>query len=430
MSQSVTVTPILILICMVISAPFLSSSAAAALPAVSIPGSCGVQLKHNNYDGENLDLLQANGFTYVRRGFMWQAIEKEKGVYDFATYDAFVADCKARGIRILGCIALQNKLYGHPKDPEGRAGYAAYAAALAEHYKDADIIWELWNEPNVRTFWGWHGKHNSEAYAAEYVALVKAAVPAMRAANPDAIIMAGAVSGLWEAPHLWMEHCFRMGILDTGINAWSVHPYSLKCPEDYVASYARMRAAMVASGADGKIPVINSERGYPIGKKEGYAGGDEALAQEYQAWHFVRQFLIDQYSGVHLTIWYEWSGKESFSIYDPKSPTQASKACRFLLTRLDGFSVAERVELASDRDFVLRLTHPEGAETLVAWTAPPVAGTADQATPHEVSIPVDAVGSLVTHDLYGAAGEVAVTDGVIRLTLSGAPQYVTLKAKP
>jgi len=158
----------------------------------AIPNGFGVQLKGDNDTGENLDKLKELGVKWVRRGFLWNAVEKTQGEYTFEQFDRLVKDCKERGLRIVGVVALQNKLYNHPKDEPGRSAYTKYAAALAERYKDYDIVWELWNEPNTMTFWGKHGpKGNSEPYAEEYLSLVKATVPAMRKADPDCLIMGG-----------------------------------------------------------------------------------------------------------------------------------------------------------------------------------------------------------------------------------------------
>ena len=95
---------------------------------------------------------------WVRRGFIWESIEREKGVYDFSQYDRFVNDCEKRGLKIIGCMAFSNKLYGHVKDEPARSAYADFAAELVKHYKGRNVIWEIWNEPNTMTFWGRHGK--------------------------------------------------------------------------------------------------------------------------------------------------------------------------------------------------------------------------------------------------------------------------------
>ena len=409
-----------------------SCALAATLPDSTIPQSCGVQLKANNNKADNLDLVRDAGFKYIRRGFIWPSVEKTEGVYDFSEYDRLVKECEDRGLSIIGCIALNNeKLYGHVKDERGRNGYAKYAAALAEHFKGHKILWEIWNEPNVATFWGKHGKHNSEPYADEYVNLVKATVPLMKKADPNCFIMAGSVSGLWSASYQWQTYCFAKGVLKTGIDAWSVHPYSTKCPEDYLESYAKVRKMMVDSGTANPLPMLNSERGYPLGKAEGFAGGEARLSSEYQAWHFVRQYMVDLLCDIKLTSWYEWSGTEGFSLLGAnKEETPSLTACKVMMWQMDGYRLDKRLPLASNRDFAFHFTNKAGAIKIVAWTAPPADQSPDMAKAHEVTLPVETNGSLTVTQLYGDEASLEAKDGSLKITLIPSPQYLTVKPDP
>ena len=99
----------------------------------------------------------------VRRGFYWTSVEKEKGVYDFSDYNVQMGHAKKLGLTVVGCLFGNNKLYeddglGGIQTEPGRKGFANFAAALAEHYKDHDVLWEVWNEPNVRSFWRKNGQ--------------------------------------------------------------------------------------------------------------------------------------------------------------------------------------------------------------------------------------------------------------------------------
>lgn len=408
----------------------IGSVSAGSLPDTTVPQSCGVQIKGHNHSAANLDEIQKMGMKFVRRGFIWQSVEKKPGVYDFSEYDRLMKDCKERGLSVLGCIAFSNPLYGTVLEARGREGYAKFAAALAVRYKDYDVMWEIWNEPNTRTFWGKHGMHNSEQYAEEYVALVKVVAPAMHKANPDCIVVGGSVSGIWSASYAWMGYCFQKGVLKSGIDAWSLHPYSTKCPEDYLEAYAKVREMMAAAGTK-KMPLLNSERGFPIGKAEGYAGGDPKLSREYQAWHFVRQYMVDLLCDIRLTSWYEWSGKEGFSLVEGNNrPTPAYTACKFMIEQLDGYRLDKRIPLDSPRDFVLRFVHKNGGQKLVAWTSPPPGESPDKATTHAVRIPLRASGALKAYKLYGEQDTVEVKNGAIALMLTGAPQYVVVKDNP
>ncbi len=402
---------------------------AALLPDTSIPLTCGMQLKGPYSTPADLDHMKTLGIAVVRRGFAWESIEKSKGVYDFSAHDAIMQELRTRGLRVLGVLAFANKLYGPVREDEGRAAYARYAAAVAEHYRADGVMWELWNEPNTMTFWGRHGKQgNTPAYADEYVNLVKAAVPAMRAADPGCCIVAGSVSCLWKESYRWIDACFEKGILQCGIDAWSVHPYSPSLPEDYVAAYATVRDLMQKHGGDRDFPMLNSERGFPTAKAEGHAGGDPQRQREYQSWLLVRQGLVDLSCGLRLTNWYEWkNAKEGFGIYDGDQPSPAYRAYQVMIEQLRGYRFAQRVVTAGPRDFVLAFRGPGDASKLVVWTAPPSGSALDQTVAHVLDIPVEVSGALAVVSVSGEASTLAVNDGRIAPMLSGAPQYITVK---
>jgi hypothetical protein len=404
-------------------------------PDPHIPNGFGVQLKTS--DPSTLDQVQTLGLKWVRRGFYWESVEKQQGVYDFTETDAFMDAAKQRGLSVIGDIVFSNKLYAHAKDEPGRTAYANYAAALAARYKDDNVVWELWNEPNTLTFWAVRPK-NLETYAQDYTALVGAAAQAMHAANPKAIVMAGSVSCLWSDSYKWMDYCFKDGMFQTGINVWSVHPYNPNTPEEYPAAYAKMRDQMTSGGAASDFPIINSERGFPVGKGEGDAGGRADLKFEYQAWFLVRQYLMDMSLGLKVTSWYEWSGKEGFGLYQPGHPSPAYNACKVLIDQLRGYRFDQRVDIGAPLDWVFRFTNDKGGVKLVAWTSAPLVpsnkpggephvGSPDTIVPHAAQIPVEASGNLATAQIYGDAGSVAVNGGSIELQLTGAPQYVTVQ---
>jgi hypothetical protein len=414
-----------------LAVPYLSFAAilsAANFPDPTIPAPFGVQLKSSNTSDENLDQIKDLGLKVIRRGFTWPNIEKSPGVYDFADYDRLVDAAQQRGLLILGTIALNNKKVAPEVYTDaGREAFVKFAAAVVGHYKGRSIIWEIWNEPNIATFWGKHGSGaNSDGFADEYSDLVKAVVPAMRQADPDATIVAGSVN-LYEASFPWMERCFKNGILKTGIDGWSVHPYSTKSPEGHLAYYDRIRKMFVADGAPADFPLLDTERGYPVGKAEGYAGGDPQLSKEYQSWHLVRQYLCDQLAGIKLTIWYQWSGKEGFELLSNNQAMPAMNACRTMIAQLAGYKLDKRLALDSDQDYALRYVDAAGEVKLVAWTSPPPGETPDKTVTHAVDLPVDAATTATVTQIYGDSAPGTISGGKLNVTLSGIPQYIALK---
>jgi hypothetical protein len=427
----------------VIAAPFTVPAFAAAdggLPEADVPQSVGVQLKGHNFNAATIDAVHDVGFRVVRKGIYWDVVEKEKGRYDFSAFDEQLNHAKRRGLRVVACLFGNNALYeddgrGGIQTPAGREGFAAFAAAAAARYKDHALLWEVWNEPNVRTFWRKDGTHNSDEFAQEYTDLVQAVAPAMLEADPAAFVLAGSVSNYWQPSYEWTEACFKKGILGSGIRGWSVHPYGVKTPEEFAVGHEKTRALLTRYGAP-DMPMVNTERGFAIKNPqgqlelEGWSGGSPARLREHQAAHFVRQFMVDQLHGVALTIWYEWDGEE-FGVIgkDPgkDGPRPIETAARFLTRRLDGYRLDRRLETDNQLDYLLIWKDAGGNRQLVAWTAPPPGGTPDEARPHEVSIETNATSAAARFEVADIIGQTATLDA-LQLTLTGMPQYVTLPA--
>lgn len=405
--------------------------AAAAVEPVSDPGfprSAGVQLKDSNFNPTTLNAVADMGFGVIRKGVYWSSVEKTKGAYSFSNYDALFAQADALGLTIVATLYGGNTLYNDQvpnangiTTEEGRQGFANFAAAVAERYKDYDIIWEVWNEPNTRSFWGTHGNHNTQQFAGEYTSLVQAIMPKVLAKDPDAFVVAGAVSAYWQPSYNWTEYCFQNGILETGIKGWSVHPYGVGRPEDFAVGHAAMKSRLATYGhAD--MPLLNSERGFALGE----GGGPTAMHETYQAWHLVRQYMVDQLHGVPLTVWYEWSGEAEFALYKSGQPTLAADAAEVMLEQMDGYRFLSRIETDSDLDYLLLFRNGDGDAKLVAWTAPPPGGSPDDAELHTVTIEIDGTTPLELVSLYGDIQFVQPLNGELSLLLSGAPQYLTL----
>jgi hypothetical protein len=424
-------------LCIATVMPMNSHAESVAL-RTGFPESAGVVMKTHNFTVENLQKAHEMGFRVVRRAFHWNAIEKEKGVYDFSQWDPQMAEAKRLGITIVGCWFGNNKLHeddgrGGIQTEEGRRAFAAFAAASAERYRDHNVLWEVWNEPNVRTFWRKDGQANSEEFAQEYTDLVKAIMTAVLAVDPDAFVMVGAVSNYWKPSYEWTEWCFRMGILDTGVRAWSVHPYGVKTPEEFAIGH-RITRELLGKYGHLDMPMLNTERGFAIQElknNEGWSGGNLDQVMNYQAWHFVRQYMADQMNNVPITVWYEWDGKDAwtgsaFALFN-EEPRPIATAAAVLFEQLDGYRYVSRIDTGYSLDYIALYRNEAGEQKLVAWTAPQPGSPPEQAFPHQVAIHVGTSAALNAIGVLGEAVEVTRGDGgEHRLHVSGAPQYVTV----
>jgi beta-glucosidase/6-phospho-beta-glucosidase/beta-galactosidase len=113
---------------------------------------------HDRSDA-TLDICAGAGFTFVRTDLFWSDVETQRHKLDWSLWDPFVEGLKARGLRPLFILGFNNPdVYGG-RWMEGVTTYieiqafTAFAAAAATRYRDAQPIWEIWNEPNRANFW-------------------------------------------------------------------------------------------------------------------------------------------------------------------------------------------------------------------------------------------------------------------------------------
>ncbi|MEM1057698.1 MAG: cellulase family glycosylhydrolase [Verrucomicrobiota bacterium] len=408
------------------------------LPSPYFPDPVFVQLKTKSFNTETIDRIYDMGFRGFRRGIYWDEVDKGDGTYDFSAWDKEFKHAHDKGMRIIGCFFGNNKKYeddgiGGIQTEEGRQAFAKFAAAAAEHYKDYDIIWEIWNEPNVRTFWRKNKKpvgdvptamHNSQEFADEYSALVKEVAKEMKKADPDAIIAAGSVSNYWKPSYKWTEACFKNGVLDSGVTVWSVHPYGVKRPEDFTEGHEITRDLLKKYGHP-EMPMLNTERGFAIKEhqgggevaNEGWSGGPAEKAEIFQAWHYVRQFMMDQMHGLRLTTWYEVGG-DKFGLIKNRPVVTAAKVMN---QQLKGYKYVKRLDSGNELDYVLLWENRDGGQKLVAWTAPPPKETPDKAEAREVTIS-GLSGDVPVVDIAGK--ELTASGNPTKFKISGSPIYI------
>ncbi|MCK4294497.1 MAG: cellulase family glycosylhydrolase, partial [Planctomycetes bacterium] len=184
------------------------SVGAIPLPELAVPNGFGTNI-HFRGEPKDLDLIRDGGFKFIRMDLTWGGVERKKGVYEFEKigYDALTEGCTKRDIRILYILDYSNRLYESQRSvrtEEGRKAFAAYAEAAAKRYKGKGILWEIWNEPNIKQFWV------PQPSVDDYCKLVEETAPLVKKADPSALVVAGATSGI---PFKWLEDCFKKGLL-------------------------------------------------------------------------------------------------------------------------------------------------------------------------------------------------------------------------
>src|SRR5881296_660171 len=143
-----------------ISISILALAAKGAEPGLAlagpVPAGLGVNIHFTDPRPGEMEMLAAAGFTFVRMDFGWAATERAPGQYDFSAYERLLAALDKHHVRALFILDYSNRLYDDglsPHTDEGRAAFARWAAAAATHFNGRGVIWEVWNEPNIKQFW-------------------------------------------------------------------------------------------------------------------------------------------------------------------------------------------------------------------------------------------------------------------------------------
>lgn len=173
------------------------------------------------------------------------------------------------------------------------------------------------------------------------------------------------------------------------------------------------------------IPIISGEWGYSN------INWDKArLSNEQQAQYLAREFLINLYQKIPVSIWYDWKNdgtnpnerEHHFgTVMHDLKPKPAYFAARTLSSALAGFSIDKRLYLGSDEDFAFKLTRKK-AEAIAIWTI---------GKEHKVTLPIEASEARIIHFLGKEEKRTASAgkNGGLELTISQNPQYLLIKGE-
>ncbi len=223
----------------------------------------------------SLELVREMGAPTIVELFPWAYYEPERrGEYSWDHPDIVIDHAEAQGLRVIARIGLTPAWARPPDtalnylDSDSYDDFANFAAAFAKRYRGrVDHIIVL-NEPNLTFEWG-----GRQTEPADYVDLLRVVYPAIKAVNPEAVVLAGALAPTLEPPGspnglndlTYLEQMYAAGVADY-FDALSVHSYGLTFPpaaepaED-VLNFRRtelLRDVMLAAGDDKPFYITES----------------------------------------------------------------------------------------------------------------------------------------------------------------------------
>lgn len=251
-------------------------------------------------------LIAANGIAYIRDEFLWEDYEKQRGVYSFLPeWERYLSDVEEAGLEPLIILGFSNPNYHSgavcvPKTEEELEAYGNYVYNLVSFLGDRCMMYEVWNEPNLKTF--------SEDQTPEaYFPVLKAAYENVKKANPDAKVMGCATAGI--DPD-WHRTVFEMGGAEY-MDILSFHFYYLdkKVMDPSVDLYNRLKEV------DELCEEFNPDLKMAV-TEYGWAVNVYPTSPQMQLDDFIKTMAIfKSIPRIEYTFWYEYQDS-GISMYD------------------------------------------------------------------------------------------------------------------
>jgi polysaccharide biosynthesis protein PslG len=260
----------------------------------------------------------------VRIDVGWRALEPDRAGTIASWYlrlvEFTVDQARARGINVILTLwnspAWANGGLDWNVPPTNPAEYGRIAGYLANYFRGRVAAWEIWNEPDLGGFF--------TGSVSQYVGLLRAAYPTIKAADPSTKVLAGATEMNDTTYLASMYAAGAKGYFDV----ISTHPYMgpadapPELPDDgnpwRIDHVRAVRALMVANG-DGNKPIWFTEMGWSShATAAGAPTWKRGVSEAQQADFAVRalKFVGANHPYVDVMIWYNERAKTTGDIHE------------------------------------------------------------------------------------------------------------------
>lgn len=326
----------------------------------------------------NLESLQRAGIDAIRDEVGWSSVEREKGQLKMPErFDTYVRQAAARNLNVLLILDYANQFYDdgdRPRSPEAIEAFCKYSEFVVRHFGKGVGLYEVWNEWDIGI--GMPEPYRKGGSPEDYVKLLKAVYPRIKAANPETIVMAGgSTSG--GVKKGWLEGIVKLGALDY-CDAVSIHSYNYndkfpyRGPEacsDWMADVRKM-LARYNDGRD--VPFYVTEMGWPTHVTKG--GSSPEMSAAYLARLYLLARTAPSFKGLW---WYDfqddgWNPEHNEDNFGLVRPDLTPKPSYHVLTDLcpllhEGRYV-DRLTTENKNLYVLRFAW-QGKDCWALWSA-------------------------------------------------------------
>ena len=227
---------------------------------------------------EQWALMARSGVESTRVVFSWAEAQPTPGATDFRAIDAKVERATRNDVRLLPVVVYTPEWakrypgrFGSP--PVGTADYAAFVTRLVERYGPGGNFWvehpelpsrplrewQIWNEPHFDFYW-YVPADDKDAWAKQYVNLLRAARRAIKGVDPGAkIVLAGFADASWKVLTQAYKGGAR-GLFDVAsINIFTGRP-------GFVIAAARLTRRVLKRHHEPRKPIWITETTFPAAR--------------------------------------------------------------------------------------------------------------------------------------------------------------------
>jgi polysaccharide biosynthesis protein PslG len=260
-----------------------------------------------------VNLVKDAGFGWISQQIRWAEVERIKGEPDFSEVDRMVDSALQAQVNILFSVVSSpawSRADGRTNGPpDNGADFATFLGKLAQRYRGQVRAYEVWNEQNFAVEWG-----GRQINAGDYVELLKLAYPAIKSADPNAIVISGALTptgffdpavAIDDAIYLEQMYQYQGGVLRFVSDAIGAHASGFNNPPEadpvvtfgefknhpsfYFRRIEQLRDIMVRHGDAGKKMWITEMGWSTLNPAPGYEYG-RFNTEADQAAYLVRAF--------------------------------------------------------------------------------------------------------------------------------------------
>lgn len=337
-------------------------------PEFIVGASTHQNIRPGNRDGINR-LAREAGILSFRDDAYWSSVERQRGVLAIdAAWRSQLRSTRSLGIDTLLILGNENQFHGNgkPRDDASREAYLRYVRYVVRSFKGQVAFYEVWNEWDVEN-------PTDKDFSDDYLTLVRATAKVIREEDPQAKVLAGAVTlrGIRQG---FAERLAGGGVLDVA-DGISLHP-SVYCegemstPEAWLEWFKGVNQKL-EKAAGKPVPLYFTEFSWPAHE------GDCGISRERQAAYLARAYvLVRSLANVKGAWWYDLVDdgidrrdmEHNFGLLTASGePKPAYHAMASVADIIGRYRFIGRVPNQDPNVYLLRFAKAS-EEILVAWT--------------------------------------------------------------